>query len=149
MTSNSTPIQMKNTAIFPLTPAEIWPVLVDVAGYEQWWPRFLFVHLLQARPELIGTEISIRPYGWKSFRCQVVVVEEPVRIGLQYDGTYIGGGAEWRLEPEGQGTRVIFDLDAEVTDPLVTLLGRVMDLRRIHSYSMDQIFASLKQQLFR
>jgi len=149
MTSNSTSIQMKSETIFPLTPAEIWPVLADVAGYERWWPRFLFVHLLQTTPELIGTEFSLRPYGWKSFRCQVVAFEEPVRIGLQYDGSYLGGGAEWRLEPDGQGTRVIFDLDAEVNDPLVTLLGKVIDLRRIHSFSMDHIFANLKQQLFR
>lgn len=149
MASNSTPIQMKSETIFPLSPAEIWPVLADVAGYERWWPRFLFVHLLQASPGLTGTEISIRPYGWKSFRCQVVSVEEPVRIGLHYEGSYLGGGAEWRLEPDGQGTRVIFDLDAEVNDPLVSLVSKVIDLRRIHSYSMDAIFANLKQQLFR
>ena len=57
------------------------------------------------------------------------------------------GIAEWRLEPAGQGTRVIYDMDAEVTDLLVTLVGTVIDLKSIHSYSMRGIFRNLKRQL--
>ena len=30
---------------------------------------------------------------------EVVSVEKPVRICLKYDGVYMGGVAEWRLEP--------------------------------------------------
>jgi len=142
-----TPIQIADETIIPLSPAEVWRVLADIARYPEWWPRALFVRLLYANPELTGTEFSIRPYGWRSFRCRVVSFEEPVRICLQYEGLYMGGIAEWRLEPAGQGTRVIYDMDAKVKDLLVTLVGTVIDLKSIHSYSMRGIFRNLKRQL--
>lgn len=142
-------LQTVDETLVPLSPAEVWPVLADIARYPVWWPRSLFVRSLNINPGLIGTEYTIRPYGWRSFRCRVVSVEEPVRICLQYNGMYMGGGAEWRLEPVGQGTKVIYDLDAEVKDLLVTLVGTVINLKSIHSYSMRGIFQNLKQQLFR
>jgi len=144
----TTSIRMTDEILIPRSPAEVWPVLIDIAGYPKWWPRFLFVRLLHANSGLVGTEFSIRPYGWRSFRCRVRLVEEPVRIGLQYEGNYMTGIAEWRLEPVGQGTRVIYDMDAEVNDLLVTLVGVMINLKSIHSYSMRRIFRNLKQQLF-
>jgi len=145
--NRTTPIQIADETIIPLSPAEVWRVLADITRYPEWWPRALFVRLLYANPELTGTVFSIRPYGWRSFRCRVVSFEEPVRICLQYEGLYMKGIAEWRLEPAGQGTRVIYDMDAEVTDLLVTLVGTVIDLKSIHSYSMRGIFRNLKRQL--
>jgi ribosome-associated toxin RatA of RatAB toxin-antitoxin module len=145
----TTLIQASDETIIPLSPAEVWPVLADIARYPKWWPRSLFVRLLHANPALVGTELSIRPYGWRSFRCRVVSFEEPTRICLQYEGNYIVGGAEWRLEPAGQGTKVIYAMDAEVKDLLVTLIGMMINLKSIHSYSMRGIFLNLKQQLFR
>jgi len=145
--NRTTPIQIADETIIPLSPAEVWRVLADITRYPEWWPRALFVRLLNANPELTGTVFSIRPYGWRSFRCRVVSFEEPVRICLQYEGQYMGGIAEWRLEPAGQGTRVIYDMDAEVNDLLVTLVGTVIDLKSIHSYSMRGIFRNLKRQL--
>lgn len=141
------PIRMTDEAFIPLSPAEIWPVLADIAQYPNWWPRLLFVHLLHADSGLVGTEFTIRPYGWRSFRCQVLSVEEPVQICLQYDGIYMEGVAEWRLEPMDQGTMVIYDMDAEVNDPLVALVSKVINLKSIHSYSMRNIFQNLKRQL--
>lgn len=141
------PIRMTDETYIHLSPAEIWTVLADIAQYPTWWPRTLFVRLIHAEPGLIGTEFSIRPYGWRSFRCQVVSVEKPVRICLKYDGVYMGGVAEWRLEPIHLGTKVIYDMDAEVNDPLVALVGKVINLKSIHSYSMRNIFQNLKKQL--
>lgn len=138
---------MSDETFIPLSPSEIWPVLSHVARYPKWWPRSLFVRLLHADSGLIGTEFSIRPYGWRSFCCQVVSVEEPVRICLQYNGGYMEGGAEWRLEPGGNGTRVIYDVDADVNDWLVALVGKVINLKSVHSYSMRNIFSNLKKQL--
>jgi uncharacterized protein YndB with AHSA1/START domain len=143
----SIPIRMADETFIPLAPDKIWPVLADIARYPQWWPRSLFVHLLHADPGLVGSEYRIRPYGWRSFCCKVVSVEEPACICLQYEGAYMSGIAEWRLESVGQGTRVIYDMDAEVKDLLVALVGKVTDLKNIHSYSMRHIFQNLKKQL--
>jgi carbon monoxide dehydrogenase subunit G len=98
-------------------------------------------------PGLEGTEFSIRPYGWRSFRCKVISVDEPERICLQYDGNYMEGVAEWRLKPIGLGTTVTYDMDAKVNDLLVALVGKMINLKSIHSYSMRGIFQNLKKQL--
>ncbi len=145
---STTPIQMTDETIIPLLPSEVWPVLADMAGYSKWWPRVLFVRLLHADSGLVGTVYTIRPYGWRSFRCRVLAVENPIRIGLQYEGNYMQGVAEWRLEPFEQGTRVIYEMDAEINDLGVALLGTIIKLESIHSFSMRCIFRNLKQQLF-
>ncbi|MBV5330254.1 MAG: SRPBCC family protein [Chlorobium sp.] len=141
------PIRSADETFIPLSPAEIWPVLADIARYPNWWPQSLFVRLLHVEPGFVGSEFAIRPYGWRSFRCRVVSFEESVRISLQYDGVYMRGVAEWRLEPVGQGTKIIYDMDAEVNDSLVALVGKVIDLKSIHSYSMRKIFRNLQEQL--
>ena len=143
----TTPIKTADEIILPVSPAEVWLVLADIARYPTWWPRSLFVRLLSANPALTGTEFTIRPYGWRSFRCRVVSFEAPVRLCLQYEGGYMGGVAEWRLEPVGRATRVIYAMDAEVTDLLVTLVGTVINLKGIHSYSMRGIFRNLSRQI--
>ena len=143
------PIRMADETLLPLSPAEVWPVLADIARYPSWWPRLLFVRLLHAHPGLVGTVYAIRPYGWRSFRCRVESFEEPLRLCLQYEGSYMRGVAEWRLEPVDQGTRVIYSMDAEVNDLVVALFGTVINLKSVHSYSMRGIFHNLKQQLFR
>lgn len=147
MGGRPTPLRMIDATTVSFAPAEVWPVLADIAGYSKWWPRSLFVRLRHAEPGLIGTEFTIRPYGWRSFRCRVVSFEEPRRICLQYDGCYLGGVAEWRLEPVGQGTKIMYDLDAEVNDLLVTLFGAVISLESVHACSMRGIFHNLRQLL--
>lgn len=143
----TTPIQMTDETIIPLLPSEVWPVLADIAGYSKWWPRVLFVRLLHADSGLTGAVYTIRPYGWRSFRCRVLATEEPIRIGLQYEGDYMQGVAEWRLEPFEQGTRVIYEMDSEINDFVVALIGTLINLKSIHSFSMGCIFRNLKQQL--
>ena len=59
----------------------------------------------------------------------------------------MGGFAEWRLVPIDQGTRAIYDMNAEVNDLLVALVGKVINLESIHSYSMLGIFRNLNQQI--
>jgi len=147
MGGRTTPLRMIDATTVPFAPSEVWPVLADIAGYSQWWPWSLFVGLCHAESGLIGTEFTIRPYGWRSFRCRVVSCEESRRIGLHYEGGYLGGVAEWRLEPVGQGTKIMYDLDAEVRDPLVTLFGAVISLESVHAYSMRGIFINLEQLL--
>ena len=141
------PIKTADETLVPWTADEVWPILADIGRYPCWWPRSLFVRVRHIDPLLVGTEFSIRPYGWRSFVCQVVSFQQPVRICLHYDGRYMGGVAEWRLEPAGQGTRVVYAMDAVVHDTLVELAGAVINLKSIHAYSMRGIFRNLTQQM--
>ena len=141
------PIKTADETLVPWTPDEVWPVLADIGRYPCWWPRSLFVRIRHLDPLLIGTEFSIRPYGWRSFVCQVVSSQRPARICLHYDGHYMGGVAEWRLEAADQGTRVVYAMDAWVNDTLVELAAVVINLQTIHAYSMRGIFHNLTQQM--
>ena len=141
------PIKTADQTLVPWKPAEVWPILADIGRYPCWWPQSLFVRVRYVDPLLVGTEFSIRPYGWRSFVCQVTSVQQPVRICLHYDGHYMGGVAEWRLEPVERGTRVVYAMDAWVDDLLVALVGTTINLKNIHTYSMRRIFHNLKRQM--
>ena len=145
--TTSLPLRFSDEILVPCPPATIWPILANIAGYSQWWPRYLLVRLLQPAPHLIGTEFVIRPYGWRSILCRVTSFEEPAHICLQYDGTYMRGTASWRLERGEQGTRVVYEMDAVVSDLAVYLVSFIASLKSIHSFSMRGIFKNLTKQL--
>jgi len=143
------PLQFSDEILVPQSEATVWSVLADMAKYPAWWPQYLFVRLLHAEPDLIGTEFTIRPYGWRSFLCRVTACEQPARIRLQYDSSYMRGTAEWRLEPGQHGTRVIYAMDATTQDVMVYLTSFVVSLQSIHSSSMRAIFRRLAGRLNR
>jgi ribosome-associated toxin RatA of RatAB toxin-antitoxin module len=143
------PLQFSDEILVPHPPATVWSVLANMAEYPAWWPQYLFVHLLHAEPNLIGTEFTIRPYGWRSFLCRVTSFEKPAGICLQYDSSYMRGTAQWRLEPAQHGTRVIYSMDATTHDVMVYLMSFIISLQSIHSSSMRAIFRNLAKQLRR
>ncbi|WP_394708745.1 SRPBCC family protein [uncultured Desulfobulbus sp.] len=143
----SLPLRFSDEILVPCPPAKVWPVLANIAEYSQWWPRYLLVRFLHPAPHFIGTEFVIRPYGWRSILCRVTSFEEPACICLQYDGTYMRGAANWRLESGKDGTRVIYEMDAVVNDLAVYLVSFIASLKSIHSFSMRGIFMNLTKQL--
>ncbi len=143
------PLQFSDEIFVPHPPSTVWPVLANMAEYPAWWPQYLFVHLLHSEPNLIGTEFTIRPYGWRSFLCRVTSFEKPAFICLQYDSSYMRGTAQWRLDPAQQDTRVIYAMDATTYDVMVYLMSFIISLQSIHSFSMQAIFCNLVKQLSR
>jgi uncharacterized protein YndB with AHSA1/START domain len=141
------PLRFSDEVLVAHSPAQVWPVLANIADYSQWWPRYLLVRFLHSAPHLIGTEFVIRPYGWRPILCEVTSFEEPTRICLQYNGAYMRGVASWRLEPGKEGTRVIYEMDAVANDLAVYLVSFIASLKKIHSFSMRGIFSNLTKQL--
>lgn len=145
----STPIHATDEIVIPLPATEVWPVLADFGGYPRWWPKSLGIRLRSGGAELLGTEVELRPVGGRPFRCRVEAVDVPKRIQMRYFGGFIDGVGEWRLEPSGQETRVIYTLEVEANGWLVALLGKVLNLSRIHSRSMQTILQNLANVLDR
>lgn len=143
----STPIQATDEILVPFPAAEVWPVLVDFAGYQHWWPKSLAIRVIAEGAGLVGTQLEIRPLGGRPFQCQVEAVEWPSRIRMRYFGGFIDGFGEWRLEPVGQQTRVIYQLDVQAHGWLVVLLGKVLNLARLHSRSMQTVLENLRHAL--
>jgi len=144
-----TPIRSADHCILPLPPEQIWPVLADVSRYPQWWPKALCTSTSTATADLLGAELKLRPLGGYSFTCRVVAFEQLKRINFEYGGGFIAGTSAWRLEPAGQGTRVVYDIDVVVNSRLASLVHRAINLGRVHSFSMQIIFRNLRRELFK
>ncbi len=145
----STPTHATDEIIIPLPATEVWPVLADFGGYSRWWPKSVRIRALSSDVELLGTEVEIQPVGGRPFRCRVEAVDVPKRIRMRYFGGFIEGFGEWRLEPLGPDTRVIYRLEVNAHGWLVVLLGKMLDLAQIHSRSMQTILHSLNHALER
>jgi uncharacterized protein YndB with AHSA1/START domain len=145
----STPIQASDEITIPFPASEVWPLLADIGGYPRWWPKSLSIRVLSGGVELLGTEVEVRPFGGRPFRCRVEAVDRPKRIRMRYFGGFIDGFGEWCLEPLGQETRVIYRLEAQAHSWLVALLGKVLDLGRLHSRSMRDVLRNLNDVLVR
>lgn len=140
----STPIRAIDTIVIHAPCPVVWGALVDVGGYPQWWPASLRLRVLSVHKELLGTEIEMRPFGGRPFRCRIEHVEELTCIRTRYFGGFIEGVGEWRVEPEEKGTRVTYKLDAVAHGRLVAWLGRIIDLSRLHSKPMRQLLRNLE-----
>jgi uncharacterized protein YndB with AHSA1/START domain len=143
--STVTPIQASDEVVVPFSPSEVWRVLTDIAASPSWWPRGFRLRVLHIEPRVVGSEVELRPFGGRPFRCRVEAVEEPRSIRTQYYGDFINGRGEWRLEPLGAGTRVGYELDVQAEGRVVAWLGRILPLARIHSRQMQGIFRQLER----
>jgi uncharacterized protein YndB with AHSA1/START domain len=143
----STPIHATDEITIPFPATEVWEVLADFERYPQWWPKSLDIRVLSGGMELLGTEVELRPAGGRAFRCRVEAVDLPKCIGMRYFGGFIDGFGAWRLEPLGQETRVIYQLEVNAHGWLVSLLGKVLNLGRMHSRLMQTVLRNLNQML--
>lgn len=143
----STPIVATDATTIPGSTSDVWCVLADIGRYPLWWPKSVRVRVTLGATAIPGTELEIRPFGGRPFRCRVESVEEPRRIAMRYVGGFIEGRGEWTLEPLGRETRVTYRLDVRAQGRLVVLLGRVLDLAALHSRLMRSILANLRREV--
>ena len=141
-----TPIQADDAVLLPHPPEEVWRVLYDVERYPAWWPRSLRVRVISSTPEVIGSQFEIRTSGGRPFCCRIVGFTDQRSIQTEYFGGFITGRGEWRIEPEGTGTRVRYILDVQASGWLVAFLAHWISLSRIHSRQMQQVFQNLERE---
>jgi coenzyme Q-binding protein COQ10 len=145
----STPIRAVDERMLPFVPDQIWPVLAEVKGYPNWYPRSLNVKVLAATADGIGSELEIRPRGGRAFRCRVESFKPPHRMRMRYPGNFIEGVGEWRLEAVTGGTRVVYELDVVANGRLVAWLSRLLPLGLLHSKSMREVLENLEREMAR
>ena len=145
----TTPICAVDEITIPFPPSDVWPVVADVAGYPGWWPKSLHVRVVAGGTEAVGTDIALRPPGGRPFRCRVESAEPPVRMLVRYHGGFLSGTGEWRLHSAGDGTRVVYTLDASAAGWSVAVLGKFLHLGRMHSKSMQEALTPLRDETAR
>lgn len=140
-------IQASDSRVLPFAAEKIMPVLLDATTYPRWWPAAITFTLLKQVPGGVGSEFEIKPYGTHAFRCRIEKIDGLKRIDTRYyEGVYLGTGY-WSLEPEGGGTRLGYTVDLEIKSFAVKMMARMMDVGKLHSKLMDEVFTGLEKVL--
>jgi ribosome-associated toxin RatA of RatAB toxin-antitoxin module len=146
--TSRTSIRAADGAVLSFLREDVWRVVADVRAYPIWFPRSIRVRVERAE-ELIGTRVTLRPWGGRAFTCRVVEVHPLRGMTLEYDGAFIQGRGEWSLEPLERGTRVSYALDAVAVGRLAAIVGRMISLSRVHSAAMKGILGALRREVAR
>jgi len=135
-------IQAEDAAVIASPPDRIWQAIADFSSFPQWWPSSVKIVVRRAAPELIGSQVEIKPYGGRAFLCEVESTREGAEMRLQYSGVYRGTGV-WTITAGEGNCRVTYRVDLEIVDPLMKVLSYIMSIPRLHSSLMREVFAGL------
>ena len=135
-------VQAEDEAIIACTPERIWRAIIDFNSYTKWWPVSVRIVVHRVTPELVGSQVEIKPYGGRAFLCEVESVRDGVELRLQYSGVYRGIGV-WTIVESGS-SRVLYRIDLEVADPFMKLLSYIVSIPWLHSKLMREVFSGLE-----
>lgn len=91
-------------------PAKVWHALTDPETHARWWAAG------DVRP-VVGHRFTLDMGAWGDQPCEVIAVEPERLIRYSFAEGALDTTITWRLEPEGNGTRLFlehagFDLDS-------------------------------------
>ena len=136
-------VQAEDETVIVCPPERIWQAIIDFNSYTKWWPASVRIVVRRVTPELVGSQVEIKPYGGRAFLCEVESIRDGAELRLRYSGVYRGIGV-WTIA-EGDGhCRVIYRIDLEVADLLMQLLSYVVSIPRLHSQLMREVFSGLE-----
>ncbi|MGP4004095.1 SRPBCC family protein [Streptomyces sp. 8N706] len=118
----SAPVRLEFAAGMTAAPQAVHRALTEDAD----WPRW-FGAVTAARPTDGGKGREVRLRGGIRFLETIMASEAPVRYAYRVDESNVPGVSalleEWRLAPEGAGTRVRWTFAADGPAPLRSALG--------------------------
>ena len=136
-------VQAEDETIIACPSDRIWRAITDFSSYQKWWPASVKIVVHRVTPELVGSQVEIKPYGGRAFLCEVESIRDGVELRLQYSGVYRGIGV-WTIAESGSSSRVVYRIDLEVADPFMKLLSYVVSIPRLHSKLMREVFEGLE-----
>ncbi|HEX6040194.1 SRPBCC domain-containing protein [Longimicrobium sp.] len=94
----------------PHPPSRVWAALTDPAIHARWWAAG------DVRP-VAGHRFTLDMGAWGQQACEVIAVEPERLLSYSFAPGTLDTTITWRLEPEGEGTRLSlehagFDLDS-------------------------------------
>jgi len=136
-------VQAEDEAIIACPPGRIWQAITDFSSYQKWWPASVRIVVRRVTPELVGSQVEIKPYGGRAFLCEVESIRDGSELRLRYSGVYRGIGV-WTIAESGSSSRAIYRIDLEIADPFMKLLSYVVSIPRLHSKLMREVFEGLE-----
>lgn len=86
----------------PHAPARVWQALTDPTLHAQWWAPG------DVKAEL-GHRFTLDMGAWGQQPCEVIAVEPERLLVYTFAPGTLATTITWRLEPEGAGTRLLFE----------------------------------------
>ncbi len=80
-------------------PARVWAALTDPALHAKWWAAG------DVRP-VVGHRFTLDMGQWGRQSCEVLAVEHEKLLSYSFAPGTLNTTITWRLEPEGEGTRL-------------------------------------------
>ena len=141
-------INAEDEAVISCPPDLIWQAITDFSSYQKWWLASVRIVVRRVTPELLGSQVEIKPYGGRAFLCEVESIRDGSELRLRYSGVYRGIGV-WTIVESGSSSRVVYRIDLEVADPFMKLLSYIVSIPRLHSKLMREVFEGLEGYLVR
>jgi ribosome-associated toxin RatA of RatAB toxin-antitoxin module len=139
-------VQAEDEEIIACPPGRIWQAITDFSSYQKWWPASVRIVVRRVTPELLGSQVEIKPYGGRAFLCEVESIRDGAELRLGYSDVYRGFGV-WTIAESGSSSRVVYRIDLEVADPFMKLLSYIVSIPRLHSKLMREVFSGLEGYL--
>ena len=133
----------EDAVVLPYSPQPVWNALADFASYWRWWPTSVKIHVRRATPELVGSQIEVRPFGGRGFVCEVVRVTPPTEMQLRYVAGFYRGTGVWTVSKQDDGTRVSYRIDLEIVDRFLVVLSCFINIAALHSRLMRKVLSGL------
>ncbi len=124
---------------------QVFDVISDFSTYNEWFPKSVKLELLNSQTEKIGSLIKIS-IGIVSFQCELMKINNNKEIIVHYSGAYEGNGIWYFLET-GKGTKLMYEIDLEIKNPIVRFLSLFINVAGIHSKMMSNLFQGLEKYL--
>ena len=77
-------IQAEDAAVISSPPTGSGRPSLISARIPQWWPSSVKIVVRRHSPELIGSQVQLKPYGGRAFVCEVESIREGAELRLQY-----------------------------------------------------------------
>jgi hypothetical protein len=115
-------VRVDASVTVPLTPADLWRVLVRWEDQAGWQRDADEVRVLTAQREGAGVLVAVRTrvLGVPAFteRLEVTVWDPPRRLVIAHR-SFVRGVGTWTLRPEGEGTRFAWTEELSLPIPLL------------------------------
>jgi hypothetical protein len=109
----------------------IYEILKEGKDYPRWWPEVYLdaQYAPSGRADQIGDRVDLLTKGYLPYRlrwtAEVVRLERPHLIEIGASGDFVGGGI-WRIDPDGDGSRIRFDWRIRADKPLLRLFSPLL-----------------------
>jgi ribosome-associated toxin RatA of RatAB toxin-antitoxin module len=124
---------------------KVFPVVSDFNSYKEWFPKSSKVKLKKITEERTGSIIELK-VGVVKFQMEMKSISPNKEIIVHYSGAYSGKGI-WYFFENINGTKLMYEIDLVIKNPLVRFVSLFINIAHIHSKKMTEVFDGLEQYL--